>query len=224
MLPIVEIRVDVVAHLEPVVRRDGHVAGIEQLVDVGSQEQAVPDVVPWLFLERPDVSRLERRELLLARYGALPASRAPDRRSRPEDRASWPVWAPRRRFRLRNPVLLRPEERLGQEDAPYRVFLPWARTVPSKSSRPLPDPHQTGGAVLLAKRLLGQVARKVRVVLVEPAAHDRLVSNRTSARPTKPDAEAPILSSKSAACLPSRKTRTWPRSNPFGVKWHDYPS
>ena len=73
MLPVVEVRVDVVAYLELVVRGDGHVAGVEQLVDVGSQEQAVPDVVLWLFLEGPDVSRLERRKRLLARYGALPA-------------------------------------------------------------------------------------------------------------------------------------------------------
>ena len=51
VLPVVEVRVDVVAYLELVVRRDGHVAGIEQLVDIGAQQQPVPDIVLWLFLK-----------------------------------------------------------------------------------------------------------------------------------------------------------------------------
>ena len=71
VLPVVEVRVDAVADLEVVVRGDGHVAGIEQLVDIGSQQQPVLDVVPRRFTERPDVSCLERRERLLARYRAL---------------------------------------------------------------------------------------------------------------------------------------------------------
>ena len=73
VLPVVEVRVDVVAHLEVVVRRDGHIAGIEQLVDIGSQQQPVLDIVPRRFTERTDVSRLERRKRLLARYSGLPS-------------------------------------------------------------------------------------------------------------------------------------------------------
>ena len=72
VLPVVEVRVDVVAYLELVVRCDCHVAGIEQLMDIGAQQQPVPDIVLWLFLEGPDVSRLERRKRLLACYSALP--------------------------------------------------------------------------------------------------------------------------------------------------------
>ena len=40
-LLVVEVRVDVVADLEVVVRCDGHIAGIEQLVDIGSQQEPV---------------------------------------------------------------------------------------------------------------------------------------------------------------------------------------
>ena len=72
VLAVVEVRVDVVTDLEVVVRCDGHVPGIEQLVDIGSQQQPVPDVVLRGLTERADVSRLERRERLLARYRALP--------------------------------------------------------------------------------------------------------------------------------------------------------
>ena len=72
VLPVVEVGVDVVAYLELVVRCDRHVAGIEQLVDIGPQQQPVPDIVLWFFLEGPDVSRLERRKCLLACYSALP--------------------------------------------------------------------------------------------------------------------------------------------------------
>ena len=45
----------------------------------------------------------------------------------------------------------------------------------AKSSRPLPDLRQTGGAVLLAERLPGEAYRKFRVVLEEPPAHDGVV-------------------------------------------------
>ena len=57
--------------------------------DIGSQDQAVPDMAPRLFLEGPDVSRLERRKGLLAHYSAQPPVHVGD--DGPEDRASWAV-------------------------------------------------------------------------------------------------------------------------------------
>lgn len=93
-------------------------------------------LVPRLFLEGPDVSRLEPRKRLFSRVTALPPLHVGD--DDPEDPPSDPgsdaVSPPvlRRRspvLRLGSPVLLCPEERLGQEDATDYVVLPWARTV-----------------------------------------------------------------------------------------------
>jgi len=55
--PVLELLSDAPADLETVLRRDRHVAGIEQLVDVGRKENAVASRMDLYIMEIADVHR-----------------------------------------------------------------------------------------------------------------------------------------------------------------------
>ena len=57
---------------EPVIRGNGHVAPVEEGVDVRAEQQAVADVMYAALRHRPDVGGLEHRECLLPAYSTVP--------------------------------------------------------------------------------------------------------------------------------------------------------
>jgi len=59
------------ADAEAVIRRDGHITAVEELVDVGTKQEAVRDLVIAAASVGDDMRRIECRQGVLARDGAL---------------------------------------------------------------------------------------------------------------------------------------------------------
>ena len=68
-LAIVEIVLEPVADEEAAVGGDGDVAGIEEAVDVGAQEEAIVETVLASVSDRPDVGGVQDGEGFLAGHG-----------------------------------------------------------------------------------------------------------------------------------------------------------
>ena len=73
LFPVVELLTDPWAHFDPVVGRHGHVARVEERVQVRSQQKAVACPVGAAFGVLPDVGGLQHWQGLLARHGAMGA-------------------------------------------------------------------------------------------------------------------------------------------------------
>ena len=68
--PPAEVVGEVVAHAEAVVGGDGDVAGVEEAVDVGAQQQSVGERVLAAVCVGAHVGGLERGQRVLSRHGA----------------------------------------------------------------------------------------------------------------------------------------------------------
>lgn len=71
-LPVVEICAQPSADFDLKFRRHGHVPGVEEAMEIGSEQEPIADIVALDFAERPDIRRPQDGERTLSGDRALP--------------------------------------------------------------------------------------------------------------------------------------------------------